>query len=339
MIRKANKMTEYVMNTHNNLAAKQACNGITQLNTSNKILLGATQGIGNAILTTPLIKALTSMKLKVDVLLPEHGMYNHAERIFAGMDNVKILTEQQLAGRHYLLGLQTMWPYQGMENFVSQLRFAPNINDLWKAGINAHEVEVNMSLAYSLKYTGDIPSLHCAYNEVPDFAFNNTFLMMREKKNIGIHVCRKYNHQFHANRQIHNPLSLGRELSVKGYRVFIIGHHGSVLPNDIQDYPEFVYCLGRPLEDVAGLIRELDCMVNEDSGIMHVTAAMDTPQVALFGPTSDVKNSPWSEKAVVARRDIACSPCQYTERALNCCSNICMDIDTSYVVKQVEDLL
>ena len=325
-------MTEYgpVLNA---VSSKQACAHILQINISDKIMIGASQGIGNAILTTPLIAALTSMNMQVDLLLPENGMLNGAERIFAGMPNVKVLREDEIKDRKYLLGLQTMWPYPEVQKYVGQLRFAPNINEVWKAGIYAHEVEINMSLAYSLKYEGEVPPLYCAYNEVPDFNHH------RDKKNIGIHICRKYNHQFHANRQMRDPLKIGAELLARGHRVFIIGHKGCVLPEDVEAYPDFRYCVDQPLEDVAGLIRELDCMVNEDSGIMHVTAAMDTPQLVLFGPTSDIKNAPWSEKAVVARRDIECGPCQYTERATNCCSNICMDIDTSYVVQQVEELL
>ncbi len=333
MIRKVTRIIEHPVVFPPKTMSQRACGYIGQINTSDKILVGATQGIGNAILTTPLIKALTSMNLKVDVFLPEGGLLNGAERIFAGMENVKVLGAEQVKERRYLLGLQTMWPYQGMENFVQQIRFAPNINRLWAEGILAHEVEVNMSLAYSLKYQEDIPSLYCAHNPF------NIGIYSDKEKNIGIHICRKYNHQFHANRQMRNPLEVGRELQKRGHRVFIIGHEGAVTPKDMEENPDFMYYLGAPLEDVAGLIKELDCMINEDSGIMHVTAAMDTPQVALFGPTSDVKNSPWSEKAVVVKRDIQCVPCQYTERALNCFNNICLDIDTSYIVQLTESLL
>ncbi len=336
MIRQANEMTEYRFE-HNNTNSKLSCKHITQVNVSNKILLGVTQGIGNAILTTPLIKALTSIKLKVDIL--KGGLIRGAEQIFEGMDNVKLLDEDQLHGRIYLLGLQTMWPYEGLENHVAQIRFAPNIHEVWKAGINAHEVEINMSLAYSLKYGGDIPSLYCCHAPVPDNYIPVPDVINKDKKNIGIHICRKYNHQFHANRQLRNAIDIAKELHGRGHRIFIIGHEGAVLPDTKEHYPEFIYCLGRPLENVAGLIKELDCMVNEDSGIMHVTAAMDTPQIALFGPTSDIKNAPWSKKAVVARRDMPCAPCQYTPRATNCCSNICMDVDTSYVVQRVESLI
>ncbi len=333
MIRKANKVTEYQQSIPSKITSQLACKSIIQTNVSNKILLGATQGIGNAILTTPLIKALTSMGLDVDVFVPDGGLLNGAEVIFEGMEGVETVYADEAEGRCYLLGLQTMWPYDDMERYVSQMRYAPNINKLWEDGINAHEVEVNMSLAYSLGYKGDIPNLYCAKNS------SQIFYPDEDKKNIGIHVCRKYNHQFHANRQMHNHFEIGRELVKKGHNVYIIGHGSAVTDTEMHDNPGFTYIIDKPLGSVARVICVLDCMISEDSGIMHITAAMDTPQVALFGPTSDVKNSPWSNKSVVVRRDIECAPCQYTERALNCCNNICMDIDTSYVVQLTESLL
>jgi len=313
--------------------SRRASRHVTQINTANKVLLGASQGIGNAILTTPLIKALTSLNLKVDVMCGPTGLLNGAEFVFEGMPNVKVLPEEAWKDRSYLLGVQTMWPFSGMENYVAQIRFAPNINKVWVDGIPAHEVDINMAVARSLKYAGATPPLYCNYKQVPDFG------QYRDKKNIGIHVCRKYGHQFLANRQMRNQMEIGEELVKQGHRVFIIGHEDAVLPKERVLHTDFVYCLGQPLPEVAGLIKELDFMVNEDSGIMHITAAMQTPQLAVFGPTSDVKNAPWSDVARVIRVDLDCAPCQYTERATNCCSNICMDIDVSCIVKHVNDLI
>lgn len=331
MIRKTGEMLEYKPELKEGNSSR-ASKHITQINTADKVLVGASQGIGNAILTTPLVKALTDMRLNVDIITGEDGMLNGAEFVFEGMERVKVLKESEIGLRRYLLGIQTMWPYAGIENYVAQIRFAPNINEVWMDGTPAHEVDINMSVARSLKFTGETPKLYCNYKKVPNWD-------AYDKKNIGIHICRKYGHQFLANRQLSNALEIGRALHDEGHRVFIIGHEDAVLPSDRAENTDFVYCLGQPLADVAGLIRELDCMVSEDSGIMHIAAAMQTPQVAIFGPTNDVKNSPWSDQAIVVRKDIQCAPCQYTERATNCCKNICMDIDVSYIVKHVNDIL
>ncbi|MCP3967230.1 MAG: glycosyltransferase family 9 protein [Lentisphaerae bacterium] len=330
MITKAAQMHEDVIIKQTSVNAKKACRHIMQVNTSNKVLLGATQGIGNAILTTPLIQALGSLKLKVDIL--KGGFIRGAEKIFEGMPNVKLLDEDEIEGRIYLLGLQTIWPYPGLEKFVAQLRIAGNIFDMWKAGIPAHEVDVNMSLAYSLKYEGEIPPLYCHYEpvELPTGA---------NKKIIGIHVCRKYSHQFYANRKLVNPYFIAEALHEEGFEVVMFGHKDSITDGYKQKYPDFNYFDELTLPQVAGLVKELDCVINEDSGIMHVTAAMDTPQVTIFGPTSWMKNRAWSDKAMLVRKDIDCLTCQYTERQSNCYSNICMDVSPSHILKCTKDLL
>jgi heptosyltransferase-2 len=43
---------------------------------------------------------------------------------------------------------------------------------------------------------------------------------------------------------------------------------------------------------------------------MHVAAAAGVPVVALFGPQSPVKFGPWSSRARVIYKGMACSPCR-----------------------------
>jgi len=47
------------------------------------------------------------------------------------------------------------------------------------------------------------------------------------------------------------------------------------------------------LEDLPSLIRHSACVVANDSGPMHLAAAVGTPLVALFGPTSTDRFGPW----------------------------------------------
>ncbi len=316
--------------------AKLACRHIMSTNISNTVLLGISQGIGNVILTTPLINALVSMNLKVDIITD--GIIRNAEQCIEGMKGVTLLTEQEVkdSGKTYLLGLQTFWPYEGLQKYVAQVRYVGNMHEIWKDNIPAHEVEINMSLAYSLKYDKPIPGLYCNYNE---WNFKKSdFAIMVDRKVVGIHLCRTYNCQFFANRQLRNPIAIAEALVVAGFTPVILGKEGSRYEGDI--YPkETIDMTGKDLKDTAGIIRELDCMINEDSGIMHMTAAMSTPQVSVFGPTAYVKNRAWSEKCVMVRRGLDCSPCQYTKLQNECFKNNCMDIDPYYVVQQVKELI
>ncbi len=63
------------------------------------------------------------------------------------------------------------------------------------------------------------------------------------------------------------------------------------------------------LEEVMGLIAHLDLLVTNDSGLMHVGAALGTRLVAIFGSTNPITTGPWSRKAKVVRHDLPCSPC------------------------------
>ena len=65
-----------------------------------------------------------------------------------------------------------------------------------------------------------------------------------------------------------------------------------------------------------GSIRELTALINRcnlfvcnDSGPMHIAAALDVPTVAIFGPTDHVAWKPLSDAATIVRRDMPCWPC------------------------------
>ena len=51
-------------------------------------------------------------------------------------------------------------------------------------------------------------------------------------------------------------------------------------------------------------------LVTNDSGPMHIGAALGVPLVAIFGPTDWRRTSPWSSRAKVVRVEIDCSPCR-----------------------------
>jgi heptosyltransferase-2 len=63
------------------------------------------------------------------------------------------------------------------------------------------------------------------------------------------------------------------------------------------------------LAQVMGIIGILDLLVTNDSGLMHVGAALGIPLVAVFGSTNPVTTGPWSGKSVVVRHELSCSPC------------------------------
>ena len=66
------------------------------------------------------------------------------------------------------------------------------------------------------------------------------------------------------------------------------------------------------LSRAMALIGRCDAFVTNDSGLMHVAAALDTPLVAIFGSTDSVATGPFSQRSVVVSHGLPCAPCLKT---------------------------
>ena len=63
------------------------------------------------------------------------------------------------------------------------------------------------------------------------------------------------------------------------------------------------------VRELIALLRRASLVVSNDSGPMHLAAALGRPLVAPFGPTDPVRTGPFHAAAGVVRLDLACSPC------------------------------
>lgn len=95
-------------------------------------------------------------------------------------------------------------------------------------------------------------------------------------------------------------------------RIVYFGDQASAkLVQDIcRDMPKSVVSLAgkTSLRELMALISCCDLFLSNDSGPMHIAAALKVPLVALFGSTSDIKTSPY-EWGQVIHKHVACSPC------------------------------
>ena len=63
------------------------------------------------------------------------------------------------------------------------------------------------------------------------------------------------------------------------------------------------------LPEMVEWIRLSKLMVTNDTGPMHIAAALGTPVVALFGPTEPRRTGPYRQLEHVVRIDLPCAPC------------------------------
>lgn len=67
------------------------------------------------------------------------------------------------------------------------------------------------------------------------------------------------------------------------------------------------------VRDLMALIKRCSFFITNDSGPMHIAAAFGVPLAAIFGPTDHTGTAPYTEKAVIVRRDADCAPCKLRE--------------------------
>ena len=63
------------------------------------------------------------------------------------------------------------------------------------------------------------------------------------------------------------------------------------------------------LFQLAELYRRCAVVITNDSGPMHVAAAVGTPVIGIFGPTDPALTGPYGKEHIVLRAGIPCSPC------------------------------
>jgi heptosyltransferase-2 len=106
---------------------------------------------------------------------------------------------------------------------------------------------------------------------------------------------------------------LAAALAARGVTVFLLGARG-----DTAACEDVLRASGGRATNLAGnttldeaieLIGRADLVVSNDSGLMHIAAALQVPQVALFGSSSPLHTPPLSARAKVIWLHLDCSPC------------------------------
>jgi len=93
------------------------------------------------------------------------------------------------------------------------------------------------------------------------------------------------------------------------------------------------------LEEAVALIGLCGLFVTNDSGLMHVAAALDVPLVSIFGPTNPRVTSPWCKRHRLVRKEgVSCGPCMQRECKEE--HHLCMEsVTTDDVYLATTDLL
>jgi ADP-heptose:LPS heptosyltransferase len=93
---------------------------------------------------------------------------------------------------------------------------------------------------------------------------------------------------------------------------------------------------------VAATMKQCDLFIGNDSGLMHVSAAVGIPTVGIFGLTNHKAWGPYmpldSGKSMIARLDLPCMPCAYVGHSSGniegCATVDCLNQLTAHIVAE-----
>ncbi len=138
---------------------------------------------------------------------------------------------------------------------------------------------------------------------------------------------------------------IAQRLHQQGYAVWLIGSgKDKAVAEEISQLAgghALNLCGSTALDDAIALLSCAKLVISNDSGLMHLAAALDRPMLALFGSSSPQFTPPLSAQAHVLKLDIECSPCFKRECPLghfNCMVRLTPDLVWEKLTQTITDL-
>jgi lipopolysaccharide heptosyltransferase II len=136
-------------------------------------------------------------------------------------------------------------------------------------------------------------------------------------------------------------IRLCEELGRKEIRVVITGtesdrNQATTLCQGVKNLKIIDACGRFTINQLGCLIKQCSVYISGDSAPLHIAACVDTPFVALFGPTNPERHVPPAKYYAVIRRNLACSPCYKSKCSHRRCMNL---IAPEEVLQAIEQLL
>jgi len=95
------------------------------------------------------------------------------------------------------------------------------------------------------------------------------------------------------------------------------------------------------VRQAAAILEKCRMLICNDSGLMHVGAAVGTHVFAIYGPTDHIRTAPMGDNTFIIRREMDCSPCHHIDNGIDihhCSNRKCLiDLDPEYVFGMIKN--
>jgi len=91
------------------------------------------------------------------------------------------------------------------------------------------------------------------------------------------------------------------------------------------------------LKELIAVIKNGSYFISNDTGPMHIAAALSIPVFAIFGPANPIRTGPYGSIHTIIKKDLPCSPC-YRKVPCNdwkCMTDITMDMVYETISKKI----
>ena len=282
--------------------------GIADILSSNR---DVSQVIYHDFLTSSIFKTL-------QLLMSIRGTYSHTITAFPA-NRFHYAIVARLIGSRFRIG------HRYLHDSISQLNALNNI--LLNEVDELHNCEENIRIASTLGATipDSLPPMMLPLSQT-DASFAYEWLTSRSLQTnaniLGIHagsatVKNQINKRWSAEHYADICAMASRELAMN---ILLFGGPEERTLNEqitskiFQNHPEAnVHIVEKAsLSQSIAIMSHCTAFISNDSGLMHCAAALQLPMISIFGYTSHIHTAPWmNDKAIIARRELSCSPCFY----------------------------
>jgi len=287
-------------------------------------------GIGNAVLSTPMLRALRSMHPESEINV---FTWERCAEVFRGLPFIDGVFVSFDYLNNNVLDFLLISPLDGCPKFLSlSTNKTIKINKtIWEK----HESEYNMDLVRKLGYSGSTPK---PIITSPDSG--------PQEKYAVISIGFVNGEEWHLKQIKNNEewLPVCSYLIDNGYRVFFLGVKKDYkiaqkiilkLPND-----EAVNACGlTSIKQSVAIIRKASIFVGLDCGLAHIASCFEIPSVLAWTFTDLLKNKPLNRNLKII--EIECSKkrkCQYGSWK-SCQNKICRNLTSDMIINGIKKYL
>jgi ADP-heptose:LPS heptosyltransferase len=305
---------------------------------SKKIAVGFNNGIGNYVIFTSVLEALSRIGYEIYIVMDEDWYGEIKDAVVAMIEKtpcVKKIIKYHSEYRSTDYDAIYMTRHSNAFGlYYDVYGTKPHLNSLenWHGSFISEMLLYYKELHEFFGYNGKIypqfaPYDDDIYNKFKDdkiIAISNGYIKLDEKT-----FDRKaYSQWGEVIRRL--------EAMYPDYVKVLLGGASDIAWADqISEEHSFVVNLAGTTDilETAAYIKAAKLFLTTDTGMMHIGDALHTPMVVLFGPTLVSKNGPLNGSHVVLRSPLTCAPCQGTVLWAMCKSDHCTSvIDPSMVV-------